>query len=272
MTSQIVCIGDALIDTFLSIHDAAKYCRIDHEHMEICFEAGAKIMVDDAQFQLGGNACNVSVGLSRLGFATALAAEIGTDEFSEKIIKGLQKDNVSLDLVQQTPDAPSTFSVCLNFKKERTLFVRHVTRKHALDLEKITPDWIYLTSLGNEWEALYKKAQEYMQKTGAKVAFNPGSTQLLAGREHFKDILLIIKSAFNQRRKVLRNALKLFIEEKTGKKIDEIVKFAVDSNLDYFSKRAEELTKSDFIKLNVLINDFSKHEEIDKRTAITNKF
>lgn len=191
MTSKIVCIGDALIDTFLSIHDAARYCRIDHEHMEICFEAGAKIMVDDAQFQLGGNACNVSVGLSRLGFSTVLAAELGTDEFSEKIIKGLQKDNVSLDLVKQTPDAPSTFSVCLNFKKERTLFVRHVTRKHELDLEKITPDWIYLTSLGKEWEELYKKSSEYMQKTGAKVAFNPGSTQLLAGREHFKDILQI---------------------------------------------------------------------------------
>lgn len=191
MPQIIVCIGDALIDTFLSIHDAARYCRVDHEHMEICFEAGAKILVDDAQFLLGGNACNASVGLSRLGFTSILAAEIGTDEFSQKIIKGLQADHVSLELVTQTPDAPSTFSVCLNFKSERTLFVRHVVRKHEIDLEKITPNWVYLTSLGKEWEGLYAKTKTYVEKTGAKLAFNPGSTQLLAGREHFKDILLL---------------------------------------------------------------------------------
>jgi len=191
MASSVVCIGDALIDTFLSIHDAARYCRVDHEHMEICFEAGAKILVDDAQFQLGGNACNVSVGLSRLGFSCYLAAEIGGDEFAEKIMKGLLHDHINLELLKQTKEAASTFSVCLNFKKERTLFVRHIVREHDIDLTKITPDVVYLTSLGKEWESLYAKAKTYVQNTHAKLAFNPGSTQLASGREKFKDILAI---------------------------------------------------------------------------------
>lgn len=199
MAADILVVGDALIDSFLSIQHDAKYCHVDRDKSEIFFDLGSKILVEDAQFLLGGNACNVSVGLSRLGFSAMLAAEIGTDEFSEKIINGLKKENILLDRLVQTKDAPSTFSVCLNFKEDRTLFVRHVVRKHDISLSDVSTLWVYLTSVGKEWKHVYKNVQELVSKTSCKLAFNPGSTQIHEGRESFRDILSLTDILFVNR-------------------------------------------------------------------------
>src|SRR5690348_9379245 len=111
MKIDVLTVGDALIDTFLGVHEDARYCYFDSTKGDICFASGAKIMVESAQFLLGGNACNVSVGLSRLGYRVALGAEIGGDEFAQKIVAGLTKDHVDRTYLKQTPTAESTFSV-----------------------------------------------------------------------------------------------------------------------------------------------------------------
>ncbi len=76
---DVLTVGDALIDMYLSVSSADEHCHIDEEKCEICFKRGAKIPVDDCKFLLGGNACNVSVGLSRLGIKSGIAVEIGDD-------------------------------------------------------------------------------------------------------------------------------------------------------------------------------------------------
>jgi 16S rRNA (adenine1518-N6/adenine1519-N6)-dimethyltransferase len=70
----------------------------------------------------------------------------------------------------------------------------------------------------------------------------------------FTSYLPLIRSAFNQRRKTLRNALKSYIEPKTGSNIDDFIATLEPGIAKYFSMRAEELTKEDFLKLNSLIN------------------
>src|SRR5258708_34001967 len=91
---DILCVGDALIDIFLFLtHPDEHYHESDHGK-EFCFSLGAKIPVNDAQFYLGGDACNVSVGLSRLGLQTALVGETGDDMFAQKIVAGLQMEQV----------------------------------------------------------------------------------------------------------------------------------------------------------------------------------
>ncbi len=188
-TFDVITVGDAILDTFLGIHDAAQYCRVDAASCQICFDSGSKILVDNAQFELGGNAANVAVGLSRLGYQTALAAEIGDDEFAEKILHTLRKEHVRLDLVKQTVNEPSTFSVCISFMKDRTLFVRHVGRDHDICFDDLSTKWIYITSLGDKWKGLYDTALAFAKSSGANIAFNPGSNQLQSGRESFREIL-----------------------------------------------------------------------------------
>lgn len=55
----------------------------------------------------------------------------------------------------------------------------------------------------------------------------------------FEDLILVVKTAFNQRRKTLRNALKSLISEKK----------IIDNNHLFFDKRAEQLNPEDFILL-----------------------
>ena len=191
MRVDVLTIGDALIDTFLGVREDARYCYFDETKGDICFASGAKIMVETAQFLLGGNANNVAVGLARLGHTVALGAEIGGDEFAQKIIAGLTEEHVDISYLKQTKTAESTFSVGVTLHGERTLFVHHVEREHDLAIEDCEPSWIYLTSVGNKWEGLYKKVIELKKKTGAKLMFNPGSKQLLTGRESFKEQLEI---------------------------------------------------------------------------------
>lgn len=186
MQMDVLAVGDALIDIFLSINSADEHCHPNEDKSEICFIAGAKIPVDDCSFLLGGNACNISVGLSRLQVRTALAAEIGDDEFSHKIITDLQKENVDLTLLKQNTQQQTSFSIDLTFINDRTIFSRHVTRMHDLAIETINPSFLYLTSLGDEWKVLYQRVFTYSVSHNIKIAFNPGSKQFKAGVDKFK--------------------------------------------------------------------------------------
>ena len=58
-----------------------------------------------------------------------------------------------------------------------------------------------------------------------------------------------IRAAFSQRRKVLRNSLKDYIAQKYNREISPDIR-----EMDYFCKRAEELTIEDFLKLYNIIS------------------
>lgn len=63
----------------------------------------------------------------------------------------------------------------------------------------------------------------------------------------FDKILLLIKNAFSQRRKVLKNSLKSYINQQFNVKLEDVVKIAENSGLNYFSQRAEELSIDDYV-------------------------
>lgn len=62
----------------------------------------------------------------------------------------------------------------------------------------------------------------------------------------YKEIMIYVRAAFNQRRKVLRNALKSIIEQKSKNGIDLFIKNAPANIAVFFEKRAEELIADDF--------------------------
>ncbi|HXS14535.1 MAG TPA: carbohydrate kinase family protein [Candidatus Saccharimonadales bacterium] len=185
---DVVCVGDSVLDVFMTAGQS-DYVKYDKESDKLILHAGSKVLIDTAGFTLGGNASNVAVGLSRLGFHVSLVAEHGDDEFAQKIRKGLLSENVSLDATKVTPGAPSTFSAGITIGGERTLFIHHVKREHQLSLDNLQAEWVYLTSMGEEWEEMYRKVLEYVKTSGAKLAFNPGSAQMKAGYESFKDVV-----------------------------------------------------------------------------------
>lgn len=186
--TDVLCVGNVLIDAFLAIHEANLHCRIDQKACELCIKYGEKIPVDACQFLLGGNAANVSVGLSRLGVESALVAEIGDDEFAQKILKGLASEHINTSKLLQAKNTPSSFAIGLEFQNERTLFVSHVKRGHDFSFDGVVSQYMYLTSLGDEWRVAYANALAYVEKTQAKLVFNPGTHQLMGGLDALREI------------------------------------------------------------------------------------
>lgn len=178
MTHDVVTVGNALIDAFMAIEKHSQYARVDREHHELCFKYGQKIHVEQTSFLLGGNACNVGVGLSRLGLKTGFVAEIGDDDFSQKILTLLQKESLDLSHLLVTKNAASSFAVGINFGGDRTLFIEHVHRKHDIDLTILNTHWVYLTSLGEEWVHVYEQIARQAKTGQFSLAFSPGTHQL----------------------------------------------------------------------------------------------
>lgn len=174
---DVLTVGDATIDAFLHINEANMHCKVNEEG-ELCFKSGEKITVDSCDFLLGGIACNVSVGIARLGLFSGLCAEIGDDEFAAKITKGLSAEHVDQSLLLKTPEAKSSFAAGVSFKNDRILFVEHVHRGHNFSFADVSPQWVYLAGLGDEWKDAYKKTLEFVALGNAKLAFALGSHQL----------------------------------------------------------------------------------------------
>ncbi len=189
MRYDLIAIGNATIDEFLTLQNASEHIRLDPQTHELRIKSGEKIPVDSCEFHLGGNAANVSVGLSRAGFSVALMAETGTDEFSEKIIKALIRENVSEALLRQSSKHASSFSMIINFAGDRTIFTQHIKKDHDFSFDDLDADWVYLTSLGDEWKGAYQATLDFVKKTGAKLAFNPGTPQMQEGKESISEVL-----------------------------------------------------------------------------------
>jgi ribokinase len=193
---DVVCAGNAKIDTFLTLHETNAHLRLMEETNELCIKFGEKITVDTAEVLLGGNAANVSVGTSRLGLKTAIVAEIGKDEFAQKIINTLKSENVDISNIQQTDGQQSSFSTILNYKGERTIFTEHVRRTHNFNFENISTKCVYLTSLGEEWRNAYLRTVDFVKRTQCLLAFNPGTLQIESGRSSVENVLSVTNILF----------------------------------------------------------------------------
>lgn len=177
-----VCIGKTTLDQFLVLDELTLKYHLDPKSGYLSFRHGEKIEVEQFNFCIGGNATNVAIGLSRLGFNATLCSEIGDDDFSGKLLSALAKENIDKSHMIVTRGAVSSLSVILNFKHERTIFMQKVRREHNFKLGNISAKYIFLTSLEEEWRKPYEHALSIVKK-GHKLAFNPGTLQLHEGRE-----------------------------------------------------------------------------------------
>ena len=193
---DIACVGNAKIDTFLTLHEANAHLRLLKETNELCIKYGEKIAVEKAEILLGGNAANVAVGISRLGLNPAIIAEIGKDEFAQKIINTLKNEKVDTSNILQTEGQQSSFSTIINYKGERTIFSEHVKRLHDFNFKNISAKWTYLTSLGEEWQDAYNKTVNFVKETQCLLAFNPGTLQIESGIKNIENVLLITNILF----------------------------------------------------------------------------
>jgi ribokinase len=175
---DLISIGDPTIDTFLFVDDV-EVKRVKGQ-LKAEINWGDKLPVQKFYRTVAGNAANNAVGSSRLGLKTAFYTVLAHDAGGREIIHKMKKEKVATDYITIDEKHPTNASTVLSHGGERTIFVYHEHRKYKLP--KLSPSqWIYLTSMGVGFEKIYKDLARYIDKTGAKLVFNPGTFQLRKG-------------------------------------------------------------------------------------------
>ncbi len=93
---KVLCIGSTGKDIFFPVDsdcNSSQQCLVEkigcnNGPSSLCFQLGSKIHIKDRFIALGGCACNVSVGLSRLGVSTSVFGIVGNGndgEYHKKI-------------------------------------------------------------------------------------------------------------------------------------------------------------------------------------------
>lgn len=187
MAFDLISIGDCVIDTFIPLIDAEVEIRNGERRLSMRY--GDKIPVEPSVSMVAGNAANNAVGAARLKLKTAIYTNVGNkddDEADDRIRAKFKKEGVDTRFVVENWDLPSNHHVVLDFKGERTILIYHQPWKFSLpDLDK--SKWVYLTSLSPTFihSNLYEQIINYLERSGAKLVYQPGTFQIKQGIKKF---------------------------------------------------------------------------------------
>ncbi|MDD5415661.1 MAG: carbohydrate kinase family protein [Candidatus Daviesbacteria bacterium] len=191
---DLISIGDARIDNFVHLPKAHISCTLNRENCEICLNYGDKIPVDEMRCLPAGNNNNNAVGAARLKMKTALYGNIGGDGNGRMILDHLRKEGVVTRYVIVNKDVPTEQSIVLTYQGERTILVYHYPWDYNLpDLERAR--WVYFSSVSYSYTktSLISQIESYIERTGANLAFGPGTNQLKDGVKKYPKLLSLTK-------------------------------------------------------------------------------
>lgn len=175
---DIISIGDATIDTFILVND------VDIKDIggvkKAVISWGDKLPVQEFYRTVAGNAANNAVGSSRLGMNTAFYTVLAHDTGGREIVYKMEKEGVASRYIEKNDKHPTNNSIVLSHKGERTIFVYHEHRNYKLP-NFVASHWVYLTSMADGFDRIYKDLARYIDRYKVKLGFNPGTFQLRAG-------------------------------------------------------------------------------------------
>ncbi len=190
---DIITLGAAVRDIFLFLNPT-DVLVLDNPAEDptrqklLALEYGAKIHAAGSKLAWGGGALNSAITFSRAGLTTAMVASLGCDDMAEAIVRILERENITPELLSYHSRSQTGFSV---------LVVDKITGEHVALVERGANDafkfsgrthklsaapWCYLTSLtGAHWPEAMGKIIDAVKQHKIKLAWNPGNEQLERG-------------------------------------------------------------------------------------------
>lgn len=192
---DFVAIGDVTTDAFIELKNANVWN--DGGVEKLCVNFGDKIEYEKVDIVHGvGNAGNAAVSASRLGLNAALSTDIGEDENGEAALKVWQEDGVDTSLVRHHRDLPTHYHFVLRHGPERTILIKHQEWPYEIPKFAEAPKWLYFSSVGEHGEYYHHDLAKYIKRSGAKLAFQPGTFQIKLGYEKIKDLYAVSELFF----------------------------------------------------------------------------
>ncbi|MDP2665815.1 MAG: carbohydrate kinase family protein, partial [bacterium] len=188
-----VAIGDTTVDEFIRLKDAHINCDINHQDCTISMKWGDKIPYDFSVLVPGvGNAANAAVAASRLELSTGFISNVGKDSFGEQILDVFKKEGVDTRYIAINDGIPTNHHYVLSYEAERTILIRHEAYPYVIPEGLIPPKWLYLSSVGEHTEAFHTELAKWLKEhPETKLAFQPGTFQIRAGRNKFAELYAV---------------------------------------------------------------------------------
>jgi len=190
MALDLLSIGDASLDVFLTPVESETFCRLDTKECFISFSYGDKIPVKRMEFTVGGNAANNAVGTKRLGINSGLVTTMGEDMVGSQILEQLEKEEVDTTFVITQPASNSNYSVIINYGGERTILSYKAPISYEFPVKLPNVSWVYLTSMGDSFRPFFNHLIDWLKvNPQVRLAFNPGSRQLRVDYNQIADVV-----------------------------------------------------------------------------------
>ncbi|MEA3322775.1 MAG: carbohydrate kinase family protein, partial [Patescibacteria group bacterium] len=193
---KVLCIGSMGKDVFFPIA-SGNVVNVDTKmknEKQLCFGYGTKVHIEDRFNALGGCACNVSIGLSRLGIDVHALGNVGKDCDRRWIVTTLEQESVDIAKVRTIEDANTDLSIIIvdTNTGERTIFVNRDVGEslvvHARDIKGF--DWCFVGSLyGDDIEKNMKVIHDAIVNDGLKLVYNPGGKNISQDKDVVLDLI-----------------------------------------------------------------------------------
>jgi sugar/nucleoside kinase (ribokinase family) len=189
---DVLNIGDIVTDAFIKLID--EYGRIDEtpEGKRLSLPFGTKIPFDHAEvLDAVGNSSNTAVNFAKLGLNSSFVTNVGDDQAGRDMVVALQKAGVDTRFVKVNAGKKSNYHYVLWYGAERTILINH--EKYDYHWPKFHPDeipaWAYFSSISEGALDYHDEVADWLEANPTiKLAFQPGTFQLLAGTERLSRI------------------------------------------------------------------------------------
>ena len=189
---DVLSVGDVVTDAFIKLFDDLEHIEHTELGLRLSIPFGTKVPFDFAQVISGvGNAANASVAFAKLGLRSGLVANVGKDGYGRDIIGALEDANVDSRFVHINPGKISNYHYVLWYKEERTIFIKHEEYDYHWPRFRIIdiPRWIYFSSISKHAMEYHDQIASWLEShPTVKLAFQPGTFQIEAGKQRLKRI------------------------------------------------------------------------------------
>lgn len=189
---DVVNIGDIVTDAFIKLID--EYGRVEDapDGKRLSLPFSTKIPFDHAEvLDAVGNSANTAVNFAKLGLKSSFVTNVGDDQAGRDMVTALQKNNVDVSFVMAHAGKKSNYHYVLWYGDERTILIKH--EKYEYHWPKFHPEevpkWVYFSSISEGALDYHDAVADWLEANPeVKMAFQPGTFQLLAGKERLSRI------------------------------------------------------------------------------------
>lgn len=187
---DFVAIGDITTDEFIRLREDRAVVNRDLSGRQVLsMYFGDKLeFLDAVNVPAVGNSPNAAVAAHRLGLKAGLVSDIGDDDGGREIKEWLTKEGLDLSFLRTNAGKTTNHHYVLMYGAERTILIKHETYAYHLP-DMGTPKWLYFSSVGEQSLDYHHEIAAYVTAhPDTKLAFQPGSFQILFGYEKIKDV------------------------------------------------------------------------------------